>query len=121
MNAIAIAQMSIPELNTTLNDIRSRDPAFRPLYEQVDMDPLMCESDLEFILPELFKWYHLNYTADLLDMVNYHITLQHKRTTNQLFSYDDDDPDALTEIINEIQVELQHEDDMSDADTDLED
>ena len=120
MNAIVIAQMSIPELNTTLNDIRSRDPAFQPLYEQVDTDPLMCESDLEEILPELFKWYHLNYTADLLDMVNYHIALQHRHTTNQLLSYDDD-PNALTEIINDIQAELQHEDDLSDADTDLED
>ena len=120
MNAITIAQMSIPELNTTLNDIRSRDQSFQPFYDQVDPDPLMCESYLDFILPELFKWYNLNHNAEILDLVNYHIALQHRHVTNQLHSYDND-PDILPELLLDIQAELQHEDDLSDADTDQED
>lgn len=120
MNAIAIAQMSIPEFNTTLTHIKSCDPSFQPIYDQVDLDPLMCESDLELILPELFKWFKLYHNDNVLDLVNYHISLQHRHTTNQLHSYDND-PDVLPELLLDIQAELQYEDELSDADTDQED
>ena len=120
MNAITIAQMSIEEINTTLNDILSRDKSFKPLWDQVDTDPLMCESDLEDVLPELFKWYNLNHSAEVLDLVNYHIALQHRHVTNQLHIYDND-PETLPELLQDIQEEIEREDELSDADTDLED
>lgn len=120
MNAIAIAQMSIAQINTTLNDIKARDPSFIPLCDQVTADPVQCEWELEWILPDLFKWFKLYYNDKVLDLVNYHISVQHRQTINQLHCYDDDPTIILPELIEDIQEELTIADELSDADTDTE-
>ena len=120
MNAIAIAQMSIEEINTTLRDIKTRDPSFDPICEQVDTDSVHCEWELEWILPDIFKWFKLYQNDQVLDLVNYHIALQHRHKTNQLHCYDND-PSILPELLEDIQRELDIEDELSDADTDTED
>ena len=89
MNATVIAQMSISEINSTLNKIKSQDPSFNPVYDQIDMDPDLCEGELEEIIPIIFKWYNLYYTNTLLDMIIYHITIQHRYTVNKLESNDE--------------------------------
>ena len=120
MNAIAIAQMSISEINTTLRDIKTRDPSFDPVCDQVTADPVQCEWELEWILPDLFDAHKLYHNEHILDLVNYHIALQHRHTTNQLHSYDND-PNILPNLIEDIQAELTFQDELSDADTDTED
>ena len=120
MNAVTIAQMTITEVNSTLLDIKTNDHLFNPLFSRVDPDPLMCEIDLELILPDLFKWYKLFHNDKVIDLVNHHITLQHRHTLNQLNSYDDD-IGTLPEILEDIQQELFLEDELSEAGTDQED
>lgn len=119
MNAVAIAQMSILEINSTLNNIKSQDSSFDPLYDQVDTDPDLCEGDLEIIIPEIFKWYNLYYTNTLVDMIIYHIAIQHRYTVNKLES--NDEYEYLPEVMSDIRGEIIWLDELSDADTDQED
>ena len=119
MNATVIAQMSVSEINSTLNKIKSQDPSFDPVYDQIDMDPDLCEGELEEIIPIIFKWYNLYYTNTLLDMIIYHITIQHRYTVNKLES--NDEYEYLPEVMSDIREEVIWLDELSDADTDQED
>ena len=59
-------------------------PIYIVYYQRYFLNSIPVSIDLELILPDLFKWYKLFHNDKALDLVNYHITLQHRHWPRRL-------------------------------------